>query len=1384
MEEQKGKHKPHRQKHSGPQAERKKNKTKVQEEQSAKQRNPKAFAVQSVNKTARAVRRSADIKEKKHHIPVVDRTPLEPPPIVVAIVGPPKVGKTTLVRCLVKNFTQQNLSAINGPITIVSGKKRRLTLLECNNDISSMIDVAKVADLVLLMVDASFGFEMETFEFLNIAQAHGFPKIMGVLTHLDGMKNNKTLTKTKKKLKHRFWKEVYQGAKLFYLSGMVHGEYMRREIHNLGRFISVMKFRPLIWRTSHSYILGDRMEDLTNPEKIRQSSNCDRDISLYGYVRGTPLKLGSSVHLAGCGDFEVKDISFLPDPCPLPDKEKKRSLDSRERLIYAPMSGVGGIVYDKDVVYVELGTNKPKEAVPEDKTPTNELVTNLIGAQQTLDSKMATSQMTLFEGASPVTAGDVEEDDNRGYNEEAVEVDGRRRRRVKFEDEDDDGSGGDEESSSDEAEDEGFEDEEEEEDTVASFGQKQDGTAGMSRNKRMKLDLSGVEFADSDDDLELESSLSRKKLSSSQRKTSLEEVEGASEHSEDESDDDNDDDDGDDDTDDDEEEEKWGGKGKDLGEISEIKQKDDRKRKTKVKKDDSEMKDFSSKELFQEKRKGGEKSLSSSDETSDEDDGSDQDEEEESSGDDFKDEDRRDKRLELRKGIKRTGKHGSKKVKEKINESEDQGVRTKKVEVTKEEGKRNSFKNEQKLLKGRKGDGDKLIDEEEFEESSEESEDEKEDDERMEEGEAAKDSDEPEENEEMDADEEESEDEGEEGHLKWKENLAEKAEAAFIRQQQNTPNLRKLVYGELAENVSDDETEELGGLLTVTRPSQDEEKRRRGADGLDSSSFPVKHLRDWDLEEVRELIADCFVTGNWEADEDAQARLEKDDELYGDFEDLETGEVHKAEEEKEDDDDDDGSEDGGGDEEDENIEDKKDGKPALSVQEQDKLERQKRMEKKRKAKLGLLEDEEEGPSFFDEWKEEMEQQARLNRAEFEDMDDTIRTQYEGFRPGMYVRVELSSVPCEFVTNFDPTCPMVLGGLQSNESSIGFVQIRLKKHRWYPKILKTRDPLIFSVGWRRFQTIPLYCIQDHNGRNRLLKYTPEHLHCIATIWGPITPQGTGILAVQSLGRDPGFRIAATGVILDLDKSINIVKKLKLTGIPFKVHKNTAFIKGMFNSTLEVAKFEGALIRTVSGIRGQIKKASKAPPGAFRASFEDKLLLSDIVFLRTWYQVQLPKFYNPVTTMLLPKERKDAWEGMKTVGQLRREKNIPVPVNEDSLYKPIHRKERKFNRLVIPRKLAKELPFKYRPKQSLKKDGLTIAGTRAVIREPHERKIAALMEELGVLYKNKERKEKEERQKKSRENKKQLKVDEEKLLTRQRKDKKEMFRLLGQMKKKKF
>ena len=269
----------------------------------------------------------------------------------------------------------------------------------------------------------------------------------------------------------------------------------------------------------------------------------------------------------------------------------------------------------------------------------------------------------------------------------------------------------------------------------------------------------------------------------------------------------------------------------------------------------------------------------------------------------------------------------------------------------------------------------------------------------------------------------------------------------------------------------------------------------------------------------------------------------------------------------------------------------------------------KKEELKRKFDEQYDDPESSKPDFYDAQKDEISRQLQVNQAEFEDVDDESRALIEGYRPGSYVRIELTNVPCEVIENFDPTYPIVIGGLLPSEERFGFVQVRLKRHRWFTKTLKTNDPLIFSLGWRRFQTVPIYSLDDHSIRMRMLKYTPEHMHCYATFYGPIAAPNTGFCAFNSLsGQISGFRVSATGVVLDIDRSAKIVKKLKLTGVPYKIFKNTAFIRNMFNTALEVAKFEGANIRTVSGIRGQVKKALPKPDGAFRATFEDKVLLS--------------------------------------------------------------------------------------------------------------------------------------------------------------------------------
>lgn len=232
--------------------EKKKDKKAKKDNARVDRHNPRAFSVANVVRTKRTQQRNLDRSQKKEYVPLHDRRATEAtetPPSVVVVMGPQGVGKSTLIKSLVKLYTNHTLTTVTGPITVVTGKNKRITLFECPNDTASMLDCAKIADLVLLCVDAKFGFEMETFEFLNILQTHGFPKVMGIFTHLDQFRTAKNLRKTKKLLKQRFWSDIYDGAKMFYFSGVINGKYLKNEIKQLTLFISRVKVRSRCRRT-------------------------------------------------------------------------------------------------------------------------------------------------------------------------------------------------------------------------------------------------------------------------------------------------------------------------------------------------------------------------------------------------------------------------------------------------------------------------------------------------------------------------------------------------------------------------------------------------------------------------------------------------------------------------------------------------------------------------------------------------------------------------------------------------------------------------------------------------------------------------------------------------------------------------------------------------------------------------------------------------------------------------------------------------------------------------------------------------------------------------------------------------------------------------------
>jgi ribosome biogenesis protein BMS1 len=73
---------------------------------------------------------------------------------------------------------------------------------------------------------------------------------------------------------------------------------------------------------------------------------------------------------------------------------------------------------------------------------------------------------------------------------------------------------------------------------------------------------------------------------------------------------------------------------------------------------------------------------------------------------------------------------------------------------------------------------------------------------------------------------------------------------------------------------------------------------------------------------------------------------------------------------------------------------------------------------------------------------------------------------------------------------EPERIVTLCSVSKQEDNVGYMRIKIRKHRWYPHVIKNKDPLIFSIGWRRFQSIPVLTTEDQDKRTRMLKYTPK------------------------------------------------------------------------------------------------------------------------------------------------------------------------------------------------------------------------------------------------------------------------------------------------------
>jgi len=850
-------------------------------------------------------------------------TEIDKPPLVLAIQGGKGSGKTTLIKSLVKYYTNQNITKVTGSITIRNSKNQRITLIKCPNDINGLDDCAKIADVAITLIDARIGFEMDTFEFISLLKNHGFTSVMGVITHMDEYKQNKSLSKYKKKIKKRFLKDATDKSKLFYLYGIKNNLYIKQQLHTMARFLKVTNPNTPLFRINHPYIICDRY-DITFIKNSNNDDNDDVMVSFFGYVRGAHFNKNVTIHINGLGDFNIDYIKKMDDPCPIEIVEKngkkKRTLKQKDKNLYAPYCNVNSLEYDRNSGYINI---------PE------KYITFTKGVKENED-------LGNDEGVKMVRElQDVNEDIDKNINEGDLEI------------------------------------------------------------------IGGVNI-----------------------------------------------------------------------ESDNIKGKNDIKGNSKI--DGMYDKNFN---LVNEPN--------------------------------F------------------------------LNENDDQ--------VLMNEIYNNNGNNELDLS----------IDDD------------------------------------------------------------------------------ILTGDEILDTYKDNENKDNYEL-----------------------DFLIKNARQ------------KFITGAFDI-------IEEEEE-----EEKEKDQNKKIEE--------------------------NDSKKDIIIQSNEEITQ-----------------------------EQKEEQIKNDLKLF--LNDPSK--YNIYEYGSYIRIDIKKIKQKYINHFSPNHPIIISSLslQEQESRLGFLKIKFIKHLWYPKILKTNDPIILSIGWRRFQTTISFCVEDKNMRLRLVKYTPKFGSVNAICYGPLMPINISVIAFQNNLYDKNienFRICGKGDLIEVNESFNLVKKIKLIGEAEEIYKKSAIIKGMFNSNLEVARYIGAKIQTVSGIRGIIKKQiNLKPEGRFRASFEDKIKKSDVIFLKQWTQVQLIQFYNPIIDYD-NKSRKL----LRNMFQLRKDNNIELKQNVDSEYKEIVREEQVFPDLVISKNLEKNLPFKTKSKNikdlndetfHLKKLGLPYKKPIKSYLTSNEKNVYSLIQRLQTLKNIKEK-----------------------------------------------
>jgi len=185
-----------------------------------------------------------------------------------------------------------------------------------------------------------------------------------------------------------------------------------------------------------------------------------------------------------------------------------------------------------------------------------------------------------------------------------------------------------------------------------------------------------------------------------------------------------------------------------------------------------------------------------------------------------------------------------------------------------------------------------------------------------------------------------------------------------------------------------------------------------------------------------------------------------------------------------------------------------------------------------------------------------------------------------------------------------------------------VNVALKKHSLFTEPIKSKERLIFHVGCRRYYAEPIFSAHTNGQKFKYERFLGDDGQAtVATFYAPITYAPASVTVFKEYS-DGSQKLAATGSLLSVNADRLVIKRIVLSGHPFKINSRSAVVRYMFFERDDIQWFKPVELRTKYGRKGHIREPL-GTHGHMKCIFDRPIKSQDTVLMNLYKRV-FPKW----------------------------------------------------------------------------------------------------------------------------------------------------------------